>query len=452
MPEATRSTFPPGDQGPKLLGQLVTFTKNEPLFTLKQFRKFGPIFSTTLAGRQVCFLAGAEGLAIFYDEDYVLRAPVAPKNLMSTTWGYDGAHGLPPLDGERHRRRKRNFLRTTTLDKTEHYLKVIGHRLREICGDWRSRETLCVADDADRAILSMFAEVFFGTPFAGEDGDRVVKAIRQNFRVFNGGLRLDLPFTRLGRAQRAADEVLYPYFRQALEAHRESPEHFDDAVSTYLTGEDVDGFTDGEILTDFHQFFIGSYGVTTRIPGLVHNLAHHPEVVERLREEIQAHRETFEAPPTLQGLRRFSYTNRVVRETLRTWPGVPVVLGQAARDIQLNGHTIPQGTTVFGCLYATCQDDRVYSQPERFDPDRFSPERNEGAGHPELASVETAFGFGDNTRTHKCAGLWVALATLELVVLHLAENWNWQLADPEVDVDMGQLPVAFDDGLLLKRV
>ena len=451
MSDEENSTFPPGDQGPKPLGQLVTFTKNEPLFTLGQFRKFGPVFSTTLANRQVCFLAGTEGLEIFYDEAYVLRAPVAPENLMSTTWGYDGAHGLPPLDGEPHRRRKGNFLRTTSRDQVDAYLGVIGERLRAVFADWRERERLSVAQEADRAILSLFAEVFFGAPLEGREGDRVVKAVQENFQVFNGGLRLDLPFTRLGRAQRAADRVLYPYFRQALESHRAAPERFDDAVATYLAGEDVAGFSDGEILTDFHQFFIGSYGVTTRLPGLIYDLARHPEVITRLREEIRAHRDAFDAPPTAAGLRRFPYAHQVVRETLRLWPAVPLVLGQAVRDISLGGYTVPQGSTVFGCLYATCHDGRVYAQPDDFDPDRFSPERNEGGDNPELAGVETVFGFGDNTRTHKCAGLWVALATLELIVLHLAHNWNWRLADPDVEFDLGRLPVAFDDGLVVER-
>ncbi len=81
----------------------------------------------------------------------------------------------------------------------------------------------------------------------------------------------------------------------------------------------------------------------------------------------------------------------------------------------------------------------------------FSPQRNEGSSHPELAGVETVFGFGDNNHTHKCAGLWVALASHKLIVLHLAHNWSWELEEHDVDIDLGRLPVAFDDGLMLKR-
>ena len=453
MSTETSASFPPGDHGKPVIGQILAFTHNEPEFSLEQFRRYGPVFSTTLAGRKVCFLAGAEALEIFYDETYVLRSPPAPENLLATTWGHDGALGLPPIDGEAHRARKRNFLRTTTRSQTDRYLGPLDQRLRSTFEEWRTRETLSVEPEADRSILSALAEVFFGAPFAaGRKGDRLVEAIAENFAVFNGGLSIDLPFTTYGRSKRQADEVLYPYFRRALDAHRSTPERFDDALSVYLAGDDAAGFTDGEILTDFHQFFIGGYGLSTRLPPLAYDLATHPRVTARLRAEIDDHRDAYDAPLTVASLGRFTYADQVVRETLRFWPSVPVVLGQAARDIAFGGRVIPEGTTVFGCLYATCHDGRVYTDPGVFDPDRFSPERDEGADNPEFAGFQAVFGGGDNSRTHKCAGIQVALAVLKLTVLHLARNWSWELADPDLKIDLGRLPTGFEHGLVLRRI
>ncbi len=449
----TPDNFPPGDQGKPLIGHVLTFRDNEGEFTLEQFRKHGPVFSTTMLGRQVCFLAGAEGLEVFYDEANVLRMPPAPDSLLETTWGHDGSHGLPPIDGEKHKTRKRNFLRTTTWQQTERYLGVLDARVRAAVAEWRTRDTFSVEWEADRSILSALAEVFFGAPFPeGEAGDDMTKAITENFAVFNGGLPVDLPITQFGRSKRIADDVLYPFFQQALDSHRASPERFDDAVSLYLEGEHVSEFTDGEILTDFHQFFIGGYGLTSRVPALAHDLATHPDVVARLKAEIREHQEVYDAPLTVDSLRHFKYADQVLRETLRIWPSVPVILGQAARDVDFGGYTIPKGTTTFGCLYATCRDGRVFKDPDVFDPDRFSPERNEGAGNPEFAGFQTVFGAGDNSQTHKCAGIWVALSVMKVVILHLADNWCWELAKPDLKIDTGCLPADFEDGLELKRV
>jgi len=451
MSHPANANFPPGDQGPKLLGSLISFTKNEPLFTLGQFRKFGPVFSTTLANKQVCFLAGAEGLKIFYDEEFVLRAPPAPPNLMTTTWGYDGAQGLPPLDGDKHRQRKHNILRTTSWEEIDRNVGDLGEGLRRIFAEWRNHRRFSVQEEADRSILGVLSNVFFSDPLTGQEGEKVVEAVQENFRIFNGGLKIDLPFTRLGRSQRAADEVLYPFFQKALDSHRAEPERFDDAVTTYLAGDDVGKFTDGEILTDFHQFFIGGYGISSRVPSVVYDLAKHPQVVARLQQEIRDNQAAFDSPPTVASLNAFTYADQVVRETLRMWPAVPLVLGEAARDISLNGFTIPRGSTVFGCLYATSHDGRVYEAPDTFDPDRFSAERNEGADNPEFGGFEIVFGAGDNRQNHRCAGLWVALVTLKLIVLHLAHTWQWELDDPDVEIDLGWLPVTFDDGLKLRR-
>jgi retinoid hydroxylase len=449
----TPANFPPGDQGKPLIGQAFTFRDNEPEFTLRQFRKHGPVFSTTMLGRRVCFLAGAEALEVFYDEANVLRRPSAPDSLLGTTWGHEGSLGLPPIDGGQHRARKRNFLRTTTWQQTDRYLGTLDQRVRAAIADWRTRDRFSVEWEADRAILSAFAEVFFGAPFPeGKDGDDMVRAITENFSVFNGGLPLDLPITAFGRSKRRAEEVLYPFFQQALDSHRASPERFDDAVSLYLAGDDVPAFGEGEMLTDFHQFFIGSYGLTTRVPPLAHDLATHPQVVARLQAEIREHQDAYDAPLTVDSLRRFKYADQVLRETLRIWPSVPVILGQAARDVDFGGYTIPKGTTTFGCLYATCHDEAVFKNADQFDPDRFSPERNEGADNPEFAGFQAVFGAGDNSRTHKCAGIWVALSVLKVIILHLAHGWRWQLAKPDLEIDTGRLPTEFEDGLELTRV
>jgi len=43
-------------------------------------------------------------------------------------------------------------------------------------------------------------------------------------------------------------------------------------------------------------------------------------------------------------------------------------------DVEFKGYTIPKGTTVMSNLYAVHRDERVFDEPDRFNPSRFIDE------------------------------------------------------------------------------
>ncbi|MEU8799956.1 cytochrome P450 [Spirillospora sp. NPDC048819] len=72
---------------------------------------------------------------------------------------------------------------------------------------------------------------------------------------------------------------------------------------------------------------------------------------------------------------------RVVAETLRFDPPVPVMRRVAAEGARLNGRAIPRGTAVTLDLRAANRDPDVFEEPGRFDPDRREhPHLTFGAG------------------------------------------------------------------------
>ncbi|XP_061401492.1 cytochrome P450 4g1-like [Musca vetustissima] len=71
------------------------------------------------------------------------------------------------------------------------------------------------------------------------------------------------------------------------------------------------------------------------------------------------------------------YLERVIMETLRLYPPVPIISRRAADDIKLASgpYSIPKGTTILIAQYAVHRDPKSYPNPEKFDPDNFLPER-----------------------------------------------------------------------------
>jgi cytochrome P450 family 135 len=86
-------------------------------------------------------------------------------------------------------------------------------------------------------------------------------------------------------------------------------------------------------------------------------LLRNPDKVERLREDIDSG----------DG----SYLDAVVKETLRLRPPVPVVVRNLLEPMPLGGYELPAGTTVAPCIHLIHRDERWYSEPRRFLPERF---------------------------------------------------------------------------------
>jgi cytochrome P450 family 4 len=67
---------------------------------------------------------------------------------------------------------------------------------------------------------------------------------------------------------------------------------------------------------------------------------------------------------------------------MRLFPPAPIHYREATKEIDLgHGHIIPVGTIIFMSAYNSHRDPRYFPDPEKFDPERFSPQSSVGR-HP----------------------------------------------------------------------
>ncbi|WP_433854510.1 cytochrome P450 [Streptomyces kronopolitis] len=134
----------------------------------------------------------------------------------------------------------------------------------------------------------------------------------------------------------------------------------------------------------------------------LHLLGHHPAVADRVAAELD--RVLGErAMPAYGDLRRLPYLDMVLKESMRLFPPGPYGARETTEDLVLGPYEIPAGTTVFYPFWAVHLNPEHWPEPERFDPERFTPQ--EVAKRPRLAYVP--FGIGPRS----CEG--AALATVE---------------------------------------
>lgn len=126
--------------------------------------------------------------------------------------------------------------------------------------------------------------------------------------------------------------------------------------------------------------------------------------------------------PEFEDYARLTYTQSVVKETLRLYPTIWLVTGVAKEGARIGGVPIPQGTRVWTSQWATHRDERWFPEPEEFRPERWDPE--EGDDIEEYAW----FPFGGGPRV--CLGTRFAMVEAVLILAVLARRF-------ELDVDPG---------------
>ncbi|WP_148589011.1 cytochrome P450 [Streptomyces sp. WAC01526] len=151
----------------------------------------------------------------------------------------------------------------------------------------------------------------------------------------------------------------------------------------------------------------------------LHLLGRHPEAADRVAAELdQVLGER--ATPDYGDLRRLTYLDMVLKESMRLFPPGPYGARETTEDLVLGPYEIPAGTTVFYPFWAVHLNPEHWPEPERFDPERFTPQ--EVAKRPRLAYVP--FGIGPRS----CEGAALATVEAQLVLAVLLKRLRFRPA------------------------
>ena len=298
------------------------------------------------------------------------------------------------------------------------------------------------------------ADVIFRTLFSVPIEDRLAAQVFREFRdyqrtqpLLNLAALIPLPrwmprFHRrrtlaAARSIRAAIAALVD--RRAAEIGAGiAPDDLATKIMTFPDPETGHLFTPGEMVDQVAIFFLAGHETSaSALAWGLYLLATHPQVQEQVASEGARDWESF----TFSDLSKLSFTRDVFRETLRLYPPVPMMVRETTRVEVFRDRKAPVGAQVVLSPWHLHRHERMWSNPDGFDPDRWQMQ----------VTKETArrafLPFSAGPRV--CTGAGFAMAEGVLLLARLAGAFRVEpVGEPPVPV--AHLTVRAKDGIRLR--
>ncbi len=197
----------------------------------------------------------------------------------------------------------------------------------------------------------------------------------------------------------------------------------DDLLDRMLVGIDPksgEGLKDRNIIAQCITFLIAGHETTSGLLSFaIYALLKHPDVLARAYEEVDRvlGRDASVLPKAAQ-IGAMRYLTQVLEETLRLWPTAPAFTRRARQEVMLGGrYRVTPEMPLLVMVGMLHRDPKVWGEePERFDPDRFSPERRR------LIAPNAYKPFGSGLRA--CIGRLFALQEAALVLAMVLQRFE----------------------------
>lgn len=428
-------TLPPGDRGLPLLGETLSFLKDQFHFIDERRAKHGRVFRTSILFKDTAMLVGAEGARIFNDESKVQRAGGMAPHIAD----FFGGTSLPLLDGPTHRRRKQQVMGAFGREALTQYLPVMESTVERYLARWSAAGDGPVTESLKNLALEVIARTMVGSD-GGPSFDENVADFKVMVSAFTA-LPIPVPGTAFSRA-RAAQGRIFDRYRAILKERTAKPT--DDGLSRMLAKAAEDGSRiDGEdALKELHHFNLAGYITFAHMARGLVALAQDEGVRARLRAEIDEH--VGSKPLTVEALHRMGYLENVAKEMKRIAPFVAVSFGKAKSDFTMEGKTVPAGWMVMLCNWAGGNEAGAFKDPQRFDPDRYAEGRAEDQGDPTPFFPQ---GVGDPLKGHKCAGVDYSTLLMKSFMVRLARDYDVTLPAQDLSYQWEKVPPEYASGL-----
>ncbi|KAM6542434.1 hypothetical protein CsatB_006881 [Cannabis sativa] len=397
----------PGRLGWPVIGEsfsfISEFSSPSGIFTFmnKRQQKYGKVFKSFVLGRFTVFMTGREASKILLSG----KDGMVSLNLFYTGQQVLGPTSLLQTTGDAHKRLRRLIAEPLSIDGLKKYFNFINSLTISTLDNWHGR-TVFVLEEASTFTLQVIGHMIMSLEPSGEEQEK----FRANFKLISSSfasLPFKIPGTAFHRGIKARDRM-YAMLDSIILKRRNGEGSFqEDFLESLLikhskleVDEEDDNnnnkLTDKQLKDNILTLLVAGHDTTTAaLTWLIKFLGQNPLVLEQLR---------------------------VISETLRRATILPWYSRKAAQDFEIDGYKIKKGWSVNLDVVSIHHDEKVFPNPEKFDPSRFdSPLR-----------PYSFLGFGNGPRM--CPGINLAKIEISIFIHHLVCTYKWRGLDEDDSV------------------
>uniref|UniRef100_A0A0A9B6X7 Uncharacterized protein n=1 Tax=Arundo donax TaxID=35708 RepID=A0A0A9B6X7_ARUDO len=461
----SRRSLPPGPRPLPLVGNLLDLGALPHRSLASLAARHGPLMSLRL-GAVTTVVASSADVArdVLQHHDAALSARFVPDAARACAHDRHSMGWLPPgsprwralrkvCAGELFAPRRLDAHQSLRREKVQ---RLVSHVAR------LAREGAPV--DVDRVVFTTALNLLSCTIFSGDLADLDDRGASGEFKdaITEFSMVVGVPNVsdffpavapvdpqRLRRRLVRVFERLHAMFNEKIErrvrerAAGEPPKNdFLDLLLDYRAAEDGRGFdrqTLLSLLTDL--FSAGSDTSAGTVEWAMAELLKNPLSMAKARAELA---QVIGSKPEMEesDIGQLKYLQAIVKETFRLHPPAPFLLPhQAEMATEIRGYTVPKGARVLVNVWAIGRDSEVWSEPEKFVPERFLEKEKEidfrGRDFELLP-------FGSGRRM--CPGMPLAVRMVHLMLASLLYRFEWGLP---ADVEENGLDMAEKFGTIL---
>ena len=414
-----RAPGPSRLRSPQVFYRLI----RHPLVMLEDAARYGDVVFLPALWRRVFFINHPD----YIREMLVTSAHKFEKSPAIKAMKPVLGEGLLTSEGDFHLRQRR------LAQPAFHRQRIAGYGavMAEYAGQWRQRWGDGQRIDLHAELMGLTLRVVGKTLFDYDltvDSAQIAQSLETMLEMFRfmmlpyaqmaEGLPIP-PMMRLRRARLRVEAIVHRIIR---ERRAEGRDH-GDLLSMLLAAQDVEGdggsMTDAQLRDESITLMLAGHETTSNaLTWAFYLLARNPEAEARLHAELES--ALGGRLPAAEDLPALVYTERVLAEAMRLFPPAYAVGRWALEDHAFGPYVIPKHSVVLSSQWVIHRDARFYPEPERFDPDRWTPEAR--AARPKFAY----FPFGGGNRV--CIGEGFAWMEGILVLATLAQQWRMRLA------------------------
>ncbi|CAD6191691.1 unnamed protein product [Caenorhabditis auriculariae] len=441
-----RRNLPPGPIPWPLFGNLYEFSKHPPGYQafLDCHKKYGPVFT---------FWMGSDPAVFITDHELLKEAFVRDGDTFNEKFIYEnfnepfrgGNFGVFDANGETwktHRRFALHVFRDFGIGKDLMEQKILLETEEIIKSFAKATGDFSVQEDFDLAVGSIINQVLFGYSFRNEKEPefRQLKSVLNELICYLGSTEAIFTLTvsktlakllnpNYFKKMKKYREKLMSFYESQIEKHSEEID-FDleenkDYVEAFLKEQkkreaagDFESFSKIQLQNMcFDLWVAGSDTTTNTMSFMILYALHNPDMQKKLHEELDrvigSRRQV-----SMSDKNDLPFLTAFINETQRLANLVPINFPrQIKKDVVLQGHWIPSGTTIVHQISAIFYDDKVFPDHQKFNPYRFLD--NEG----QLKKVDELIPFSIGKR--QCLGEGLARMELFLFTANIFNHFEF---------------------------